>query len=139
MQQWVQFELGGEKYAHPVQTVKEVLRYQEPNPVPGSPSEVEGILNIRGEVITVFSGRKLLELDIAEQPSEARIIALELPQGRFGISVDGVDGIVHFAKDEIDTNQHGNSDLIQGTHQRGDQLLIVTDFSQFFDGVNLPQ
>ena len=86
----------------------------------------------------MFSGRELLDLDSARPVDETRIITLDMPQGRFGVSVDGVDGIVYFPENEIDTSQRLTGSVIQGTHQRGDQLLIVTDFAPFFENVALP-
>ena len=54
MLQWVTFRLGGETYGINVMQVQEVLRYSEIAPVPGAPAYVLGIINLRGNVVTVI-------------------------------------------------------------------------------------
>ncbi|MCK5189338.1 MAG: chemotaxis protein CheW, partial [Methylococcales bacterium] len=49
--QWVTFRLGDEKYGINVMQVQEVLRITEIAPVPGAPSYVLGIINLRGNVV----------------------------------------------------------------------------------------
>ena len=49
--QWVTFRLDGETYGINVMQVQEVLRYSEIAPVPGAPSYVLGIINLRGSII----------------------------------------------------------------------------------------
>jgi purine-binding chemotaxis protein CheW len=55
--QWVTFRLGEEKYGINVMQVQEVLRVTEIAPVPGAPSYVLGIINLRGNVVTVIDMR----------------------------------------------------------------------------------
>lgn len=51
--QWLTFTLGKESYGVDVLHVQEIIQYPEISPVPGSPVYVLGIINLRGEVITV--------------------------------------------------------------------------------------
>ena len=55
--QWVTFKLDNESYGINVMRVQEVLRYTEIAPVPGAPSYVLGIINLRGNVVTVIDTR----------------------------------------------------------------------------------
>ena len=134
--QWVSFCLAGEKYAHPVASIKEVLRYQEPAPVPGAPSDVDGILNIRGEVLTVISARKLMDLPDDPQTDESRIISIETDDGLCGIVVDKVEAIVGFQNSHVEPppNQSANG-VIQGTIHREGELFIVANFLPHCQGV----
>ena len=52
--QWVTYRLGEETYGINVMQVQEVLRYTEIAPVPGAPDYVLGIINLRGNVVTVI-------------------------------------------------------------------------------------
>ena len=52
--QWVTFRLASETYGVNVMQVQEVLRYTEIAPVPGAPHYVLGIINLRGNVVTVI-------------------------------------------------------------------------------------
>ena len=53
--QWVTFKLEEETYGVNVMQVQEILRYTEIAPVPGAPSYVIGIINLRGNVVTAVS------------------------------------------------------------------------------------
>ncbi len=55
--QWVTFQLEEETYGINVMQVREVLRYTEIAPVPGAPDYVIGIINLRGNVVTVIDTR----------------------------------------------------------------------------------
>ena len=55
--QWVTYRLGEETYGINVMQVQEVLRYTEIAPVPGAPDYVLGIINLRGNVVTVIDTR----------------------------------------------------------------------------------
>ena len=131
-QEYIVFRLVGEQYAHQVGVITEVMIYSEPVPVPGTPEEVEGILNVRGNVITVISGRKLIEHEIAAPDTgEWRIILLETPNGTYGVSVDAVEEIVRFpAEDIADSQGRGDSIFIKGTVQHSLGLLILADFTE---------
>lgn len=134
--QWISFSLAGEKYAHPVASIKEVLRYQEPSPVPGAPQDVDGILNIRGEVLTVISARKLMDLPQDTITDDARIISIETDDGLCGIVVDNVEAIVGFESDNIEPPPNQDSSgVIQGTIHREGELYIVANFLPHCEGV----
>ena len=64
--QWVTFKLDNESYGINVMRVQEVLRYTEIAPVPGAPSYVLGIINLRGNVVTVIDTRQRFGLDTVE-------------------------------------------------------------------------
>lgn len=132
-QQWVSFGLAGETYVHLVGQVREVIRYSEPVPVPGSPADVEGILSVRGEVVPVLSGRALVAQTGTEDAVSAdswRIIIFETRGGQFGLSVDSVGDILSFQEDQVSW-QESSSALVRGTVQHQGKLLIVAALSDF--------
>lgn len=127
--QWVSFCLAGEKYAHPVSSIKEVLHFQEPSSVPGATFEVQGILNVRGEVLTVISARRLMNLPEYDLIEASKIISIETCNGVCGIVVDSVEAIVSFEPSNIELPPNYDVDnIIQGTINHGGQLLIVANF-----------
>lgn len=134
--QWVSFSLAGEKYAHPVNSIKEVLNFQEPSPVPGAPYDVDGILNIRGEVLTVISARKLMALPENPELEEAKIISIETDDGLCGVVVDSVEAIVGFEQANIEPPPNSQqSEIIQGTIHRDGELYIVANFLPHCQGI----
>ncbi|MEK9765813.1 MAG: chemotaxis protein CheW, partial [Thalassolituus sp.] len=64
--QWVTFRLENETYGINVMQVQEVLRYTEIAPVPGAPAYVLGIINLRGNVVTVIDTRQRFGLPTAD-------------------------------------------------------------------------
>lgn len=128
-EQWLCFKVEDEIYAHQVQQVHEIISYKQPVPVPGSPNCVEGVLNIRGEVVTVISCRQLLGLDSAKQSEH--IVVLDTVAGLLGVTVDTVDQIrLLQVEDMVPTPQNAEYSPIKATlnHQQG--LLILTDFDR---------
>ena len=75
--QWVTFKLDNETYGINVMRVQEVLRYTEIAPVPGAPSYVLGIINLRGNVVTVIDTRQRFGLMNAEISDNTRIVIIE--------------------------------------------------------------
>lgn len=131
-EQWVSFRLGDEVYAHPVYSIKEVFLYEQPAPVPGSPEEVEGVLDVRGNMVTLLSGQQLLNLEQTPPQEGWCIIILDLPSGFFGISVEAIEDMIQVPTDNLDKNSnYQENPLIQGTVQLRDTLYILVDFSEY--------
>jgi purine-binding chemotaxis protein CheW len=63
---WATFRLNDERYGVNVMRVREVLRYCEITPVPGTKDSILGIINLRGHVVTVLDTRVLFKLALRE-------------------------------------------------------------------------
>ena len=87
---WVTFKLGNEIYGVNVMQVREVLRYTDIAPVPGAPSYVLGIINLRGNVVTVIDTRARFGIPPAEVTDNTRIMIIESEKHVIGILVDSV-------------------------------------------------
>ena len=131
------FRLGDERYVHPLSTVKEVLSYQSPAPVPGASAGVEGMIDVRGHMVTVLYGSHLLSLDPNLCEAEGHIVVLELQTGYFGIRVESVDQVIDLPSDnEAQSLEYRNHECIQGTMQRDNELFILVDFSDYCTALN---
>ncbi|TMS80379.1 chemotaxis protein CheW, partial [Pseudoalteromonas sp. S981] len=86
--QWGTFRLEEETYGINVMQVQEVLRYTEIAPVPGAPSYVLGIINLRGNVVTVIDTRSRFGVVDAEVTDNSRIVIIEAEKQVIGILVD---------------------------------------------------
>lgn len=127
--QWVTFRLAGETYGINVMQVQEVLRYTEVAPVPGAPAYVLGIINLRGNVVTVIDTRHRFGLTPGEITDNTRIVIIEAENHVIGILVDSVAEVVYLRESEIETAPSvGNEDsakFIQGVCHKNDELLIL--------------
>ena len=132
--QWVTFRLDNEKYGIRVMQVQEVLRMTEIAPVPGAPDYVLGIINLRGNVVTVIDSRKRFGLSDTEADDSTRIVIIEADKHVVGILVDSVAEVVDLRTSEIDAAPNvGNDDsskYIQGVSSRDKELLILVDVNK---------
>ena len=90
--QWVTYHLADEIYGINVMQVQEVLRLTEIAPVPGAPDYVIGIINLRGNVVTVIDTRRRFNLPSTEPDDASRIIIAEVAGNVVGMLVDKVAG-----------------------------------------------
>eukprot|EP01132_Coremiostelium_polycephalum_P014609 gene14609-17719_t len=107
--QWVTFKLDNESYGINVMRVQEVLRYTEIAPVPGAPSYVLGIINLRGNVVTVIDTRQRFGLVPTEVNDNTRIVIIE-------------------ADKQVTAPNVGNEEsakFIQGVCNKNGELLIL--------------
>lgn len=132
--QWVTFRLENESYGINVMQVQEVLRYTEIAPVPGAPPYVLGIINLRGNVVTVIDTRSRFGLPNAETTDQTRIVIIEAENQVVGILVDAVAEVVYLRQSEIETTPNvGNEEsakFIQGVCHKNDELLILVDLEK---------
>lgn len=135
MLQWVTFRLAGETYGINVMQVQEVLRHTEIAPVPGAPSYVLGIINLRGNVVTVLDTRNRFGLAPSEITEQSRIVIIEAAAKHvIGILVDAVAEVVYLRQSEIETAPNvGNEEsakFIQGVCHKNNELLILVDLDK---------
>ncbi|MCP1675580.1 purine-binding chemotaxis protein CheW [Natronocella acetinitrilica] len=132
--QWVTFSLGDETYGIDVMRVQEVLPMSEIAPVPGAPSYVLGIINLRGNVVTVIDTRMRFGLGSRESDDAARIVVIETGDQVAGILVDSVAEVINVDPTEVDTAPNvGNEEssrYIHGVVSRGQDLLILVDVNR---------
>lgn len=132
--QWVTFRLAGETYGINVMQVQEVLRYSEIAPVPGAPHYVLGIINLRGNVVTVIDTRHRFGLPPGETTDNTRIVIIEAEQHVVGILVDSVAEVVYLHQSEMETAPNvGNEEsarFIQGVCHKNGELLILVELDK---------
>ncbi len=132
--QFVTFRLKDETYGINVMQVQEVLRVTEIAPVPGAPGFVLGIINLRGNVVTVIDTRTRFGLPTTEVDDSSRIVIIESEEQVVGILVDSVAEVVELRQSEIDSAPNiGNEEssrYIQGVASRDEDLLIVVDLNK---------
>ena len=132
--QWVTFRLGDETYGVNVMQVQEVLRMTDIAPVPGSPNYVLGIINLRGNVVTVMDTRKRFGMAPTETDDATRIVILEVDEQVVGILVDSVAEVVYLRQSDIEmapnVGNEESSRYIQGVANRKEGLLIMVDLNR---------
>ncbi|MEX0605926.1 MAG: chemotaxis protein CheW [Marinobacter sp.] len=132
--QYVTFRLDDETYGIGVMQIQEVLRYTEIAPVPGAPDYVLGIINLRGNVVTVIDTRRRFGLADQEVTDATRIVVMESSNQVMGILVDSVAEVVYLKSSEIEIAPNvGNEEsakFIQGVCNKNGELIILVEFDK---------
>lgn len=100
--QVVVFDLAGVRYGIDILQVQEIMRVVEITPVAEADFAVEGIINLRGQVITVINLSRQLGLPEKERSQETRIIVVEPDGKRVGLIVDRVLEVGTYSDEEIE-------------------------------------
>lgn len=87
------FTLEGREFAVPVRSVVEIVRHRPATPVPRSSASVEGIIPVRGQMVTVLDLRLCLALPPRPAGAAARVIVVGTVEDRLGLVVDDVSGV----------------------------------------------
>ena len=99
--QIVNFTIGDVNYGVPVEQVREVRDVQVVTRVPGAPSYVDGVTNLRSQIITVMDLRKRLNIEEMEGGGE-KIIVIEMGKTAVGVVVDTVTEVSTIAGADIE-------------------------------------
>ncbi len=131
---WVTFHLQDEIYGVNVMQVQEVLRYTDIAPVPGAPLYVLGIINLRGNVVTVIDTRQRFGLAAADITEHSRIVIIEVDGQVLGILVDAVSEVVDLQQSGIEEapniGTEESAKFIQGVCHNNNRLLILVELDK---------
>jgi purine-binding chemotaxis protein CheW len=130
--QIVNFTVGDVNYGVPVEQAREVRDVQAVTPVPGAPSYVEGVTNLRGQIITVMDLRKRLNIEEMAGGGE-KIIVIEMGKAAVGIVVDSVTEVTTIAEADIDKHVQVTTKLdsyVVGVGKQGEKLILILDLAK---------
>lgn len=135
--QCVTFRLDAETYAIDVMQVREVLRAGDIVPVPGAPAFVLGIINLRGNVVTVMDARMRFGLAPRDAGESRRVVIIDSNDQVAGILVDSVAEVIEIAEADVEPAPAVGTDdaarYIQGVVSRDDDLVILVDLNRLLD------
>jgi len=127
--QVVVFLLNEEEFACNISDVREVLKMVKVTPLPRTLKFVEGVINLRGDVIPVIDLRKRFNLPEAEYDEQSRIIIVEVGSGQVGLIVDAVTEVLRLPSSQVQASPSGIagdcSELIEGVGKIEQRLLII--------------
>ena len=131
---WLGFSLKGQRYAVSLTAVREVIRPGDITPVPGSPTDVLGIVNLRGQIVPVLDGRRRFGLD-GEVPNEEqdarRVIVFDDAGTTVGLLIDVIGDMLQFDANEVAPPPPGRAvrrdDPVSGVITREDGFIALVD------------
>lgn len=99
--QYLVFTLGGKQYGVDLIKVQEIKEWEEPTPMPGTPHEVRGVLNLRGVVVPIVDMRLRFAMGEAEFTRETVIIVTLIQRRAVGLVVDSVSDVISLAEGQF--------------------------------------
>jgi purine-binding chemotaxis protein CheW len=137
--QLVVFRLRDEEFGVEISQVREIIRIPEITKVPEAPGFIEGVINLRGEVIGIIDLARQFELPAEEQLGKtARIVVAEIEDKSFGMVVDEVPEVLKIPKEDIEATPDVvqskiKKDFIKGVGKIGERLLILLDLTKILE------
>jgi len=136
-EQLVTFRIDAEEYGVKIANVQEINRMTEVTRIPGAPFHIDGIVNLRGNVIPVLNLRKLFRLPDKQATDATRIIIVDYGGKKTGIVVDSVSEVLRFEKTLVeappDVLSNGvDSDYVEGVGKLdgGRRMILILDLSK---------
>lgn len=131
--QIVNFTMDEVNYGVPVEQVREVRDMQSVTPIPSAPSYVEGVTNLRGQIITVMNLRKRLGVSSKKENAGEKIIIVDINNHAVGVVVDAVTEVATLKEQDIERNMEITNTLsesVLGVGKQNGQLTIILDMSK---------
>jgi len=132
--QVVTFTLGKEEYAIDILQVQEIVMMREITRMPRAPEFIEGIVNLRGQMIPIIDMRKRFDLSSVEHDAETRIIIVEIAGELVGMVVDGVREVIRLPDSAVSPPppmiKGISAEYLKGIGQIGERLLIMLDLEK---------
>lgn len=130
----VTFQLGREEYGVEIASVQEIIRATDITTVPGAPSHVRGVINLRGKIIPVVDLRRRFSLPEADVTEAQRIIVVELKEKRIGMLVDSVSQVIKVSSGVVEEMPEEatsvDENFIKGVGKLEERLVIILDLNR---------
>ncbi len=136
MAQFVNFRLRDEEYGVDIGSVREITRVVDISHIPESPSFIEGVTNLRGQIIPVVDLAKQFGLAPQEKlPESARIVVTEVKGQTVGMIVDEVPEVIKISEENIEPTPELiqteiRKDYIKGVGKLENRLIVLLDLEK---------
>jgi purine-binding chemotaxis protein CheW len=143
--QLVTFQISDELYGIDIMDVKEIVRVQDIRSIPNAPSYVEGLFNLRGEIIPIISLHKRFHLKKAQISEDEELLSgfiiIDINGMKLGVIIDMVERVVAIEPSEVQPPPQMLSGIgaeyIQGVVNRESGYLIILDIKKLFSAKEL--
>ena len=134
--QFVGFQVDGQLYAFPIEKIQEIVILEQVTPTPQVAEHVDGVSNLRGEIIPIINLRKLMGMPARPFDSETRTIVLNVGARTMGCTVDAVTQVIRIPNQDIQEAPEaltgGRNHDISGFAKLEDCVVILLNVEQLF-------
>jgi purine-binding chemotaxis protein CheW len=135
--QIVGFQVGNETYGVPITALHEIVRVPEITAVPDAPEYMEGVINLRGKIVSVIDLRKRFGVKEAGSNRRNRILVVEFNGRLSGLIVDSASEVLKIAATDIEPPpavlQEGGMGCVTGLGKYKGRLIMLLDTSKVLE------
>ncbi|HAO23481.1 MAG: hypothetical protein BWK80_33750 [Desulfobacteraceae bacterium IS3] len=139
-EQLVTFTIDNEEYGIRIMQIQEINRLSEITAVPRAPYFIDGMTNLRGNVIPVLNIRRLFGLDDLDINDRSRIIIVDIGGNKTGLRVDSVNEVLRLSKRNIESTPSvvtstGANRYMEGVCKLdgGKRIAVLLDVEKILD------
>jgi len=127
MQQYIGFYLNQNEYTVPILKVQEIIKLPLITKIPQTPYYIEGVTNLRGNVIPILNLKSLINLS-SEASKGNKVIVVTSGKKVFGVLVDDISGVINIDESTIESCDdffEGNVEQVEGVARLSDRLVVL--------------
>jgi purine-binding chemotaxis protein CheW len=133
--QVVIFHLGREEFGVRIDQVKEIIEMTHITRMPKAPSFIEGVINLRGEVVAIIDLAKQFDLPKSERGEETRIVVVDVDDNIVGMIVGSVPEVLRISTEDIDPTpslieSRIDTRYIEGIGKLEDRLFVLLNLNK---------
>ena len=139
----VGFQVGRETYGVPITSLHEIVRVPEITAVPDAPEYMEGVINLRGKIVSVIDLRKRFSEKTIDQGRQNRILVVEHNGRLAGLIVDSASEVLKIPATDVEpapaTFQDGGLNCVTGLGKYQGRLIVLLDMAKLLEYSGLQQ
>ena len=137
----VGFQVGRETYGVPITSLHEIVRVPEITAVPDAPDYLEGVINLRGKIVSVMDLRKRFGEKQATLAKHNRILVVEHAGKLAGLIVDSASEVLKIPSDDVEAPpavfQEGGLNCVTGLGKVKGRLVVLLDMNKLLAPASL--
>jgi purine-binding chemotaxis protein CheW len=130
----VGFRVGRETFGVPIDLVHEIVRVPVITAVPDAPDYIEGVINLRGKIVSVIDLRKRFGEKQVQADRKNRVMVVEVEKKMVGLIVDSASEVLKVPPSEIEDPpnifEEGELNYVTGVGKLNGRLIILVDLTK---------
>ncbi len=138
--QIVIFKVGDDYLSCPISQVREIIHLEKVTPVPSTPNMIKGIINRRGEIITILDLPRVIGQDTKLDENQSELMILYSEEENIGVMVSEVTEIPTIDTESVEEPSEAletpiNSSYLEGIIKKDDKLVLLTDMLSIVENI----
>lgn len=133
---YLTFGLAGERYAVALSSLREIIGGVDVVPVPYAPADIRGIVNFRGQIVSILDLCRRFGLPATESKDETSTLVLQLKEQLIGLEVDHVESVIQVEDAQLEPpptfSHHALLSLTESVARLERQFLVILSTEKIF-------